>query len=92
MYQNIKTADEILDFTIVDTFVALTDLFCTMAGKLSARITARLASDSFPNKWIGPGGPQLWPARSPDLTQVNFFCRGGRKKKDSLPIKANNTP
>lgn len=27
----------------------------------------------FPNKWIGRGGPQNWPARSPDLTSPDFF-------------------
>lgn len=27
----------------------------------------------FPNRWIGRGGAQHWPARSPDLTPPDFF-------------------
>lgn len=30
----------------------------------------------FPNRWIGRGGPHNWPARSPDLTCVDFFLWG----------------
>ncbi|KAL3272786.1 hypothetical protein HHI36_014246 [Cryptolaemus montrouzieri] len=30
----------------------------------------------FPNKWIGRGGPVRWPARSPDLTSLDFFLWG----------------
>lgn len=31
---------------------------------------------SFPNKWIGRGSPHNWPARSPDLTSLDFFLWG----------------
>lgn len=31
---------------------------------------------SYPNKWIGRGGPENWPARSPDLTCLDFFLWG----------------
>lgn len=30
----------------------------------------------FENRWIGRGGPTDWPARSPDLTKVDFFFWG----------------
>lgn len=30
----------------------------------------------YPNRWIGRGGPQNWPARSPDLTSLDFFLWG----------------
>lgn len=30
----------------------------------------------FPRGWIGRGGPVLWPARSPDLTPLDFFLWG----------------
>ena len=30
----------------------------------------------FPNKWIGPQGPIQWPARSPDLDQLDFYLWG----------------
>ena len=28
--------------------------------------------ENFPNRWIGCGGPTLWPARSPDLYPLDF--------------------
>jgi len=38
---------------------------------------ARAAADLlFPGKWIGRGGPVAWPARSPDLTPLDFFLWG----------------
>lgn len=30
----------------------------------------------FPNKWIANNGPIMWPARSPDLTPLDFFLWG----------------
>lgn len=30
----------------------------------------------YPNRWIGRGGPQEWPARSPDLNSLDFFLWG----------------
>ena len=27
----------------------------------------------FPNRWIGRGGPILWPVRSPDLNPLDFL-------------------
>ena len=30
----------------------------------------------FSNRWLGRGGTQNWPARSPDLTSVDFFLWG----------------
>lgn len=31
---------------------------------------------TFPHRWIGRGGPVLWPARSPDLNPLDFFLWG----------------
>jgi hypothetical protein len=31
---------------------------------------------TFPDKWIGRGGPVHWPARSPDLSPLDFFLWG----------------
>lgn len=33
----------------------------------------------FPERWIGRGGPQQWPARSPDLTPLDFYLWGHMK-------------
>lgn len=35
----------------------------------------------FPNRWIGRLGPMQWPARSPDLTPLDFFLWGFLKDK-----------
>ena len=32
--------------------------------------------DVFPDAWIGRGGPTAWPARSPDITPLDFFLWG----------------
>lgn len=37
--------------------------------------------ERFPEKWIGRGGPVAWPARSPDLTKLDFFLWGFIKEK-----------
>lgn len=36
--------------------------------------------NSFPNSWIGRGGPIPWPPRSPDLTPLDFFVWGRAKE------------
>lgn len=41
-----------------------------------ARIVTEWLNDSFPQKWIGRAGPIRWPARSPDLTPLDFFLWG----------------
>lgn len=33
-------------------------------------------NEVFRNRWIGRGGPVHWPARSPDLTALDFFLWG----------------
>lgn len=30
----------------------------------------------YPDRWVGRGGPQPWPARSPDLNSLDFFLWG----------------
>ncbi|KAJ8962394.1 hypothetical protein NQ318_018378 [Aromia moschata] len=30
-------------------------------------------TQTYGNRWIGRGGPHLWPARSPDLNPLDFF-------------------
>lgn len=34
---------------------------------------------TFEQKWVGRGGPVQWPARSPDLTPLDFFLWGHMK-------------
>lgn len=38
-----------------------------------SRITREYLLQICPNSWIGQGGPQLWPSRSPDLNSSDFF-------------------
>ncbi len=38
-----------------------------------ARSVRDFLDGKFPNRWIGPRGPIDWPARSPDLTPIDFF-------------------
>uniref|UniRef100_A0A1B6L5Q6 DUF4817 domain-containing protein n=1 Tax=Graphocephala atropunctata TaxID=36148 RepID=A0A1B6L5Q6_9HEMI len=33
-------------------------------------------NERFRNKWMGRGGPTVWPARSPDLNPIDFFVWG----------------
>ncbi|ENN73068.1 hypothetical protein YQE_10306, partial [Dendroctonus ponderosae] len=42
----------------------------------------------FPNKWIGRGDPVNWPARSPDLTPLDFFA--GASQDGSLLASCSN--
>lgn len=41
----------------------------------------RWLDDSFPDQWIGRGGPMFWPPRSPDLTPLDFFLWGHVKNE-----------
>jgi len=36
-------------------------------------------NESFPNRWLGSGGPVAWPPRSPDLTPLDYYLRGHMK-------------
>ena len=36
-------------------------------------------NEKFPNRWIGRGGRVMWPARSPDLTPLDYFLWGTLK-------------
>lgn len=38
-------------------------------------------NQSFPNQWIGRGGPVSWPPRSPDITPLDYFLWGHVKGK-----------
>ena len=36
-------------------------------------------NDTFPERWIGRGGPAAWPPRSPDIYSLDFFLWGYMK-------------
>lgn len=38
------------------------------------RLVTDWLNETFNDRWIGTGGPVLWPPRSPDLTPLDFFC------------------
>ncbi|XP_031332785.1 NADH dehydrogenase [ubiquinone] iron-sulfur protein 2, mitochondrial-like [Photinus pyralis] len=41
-----------------------------------SRVSRQTVNRLFPNRWMGRGGPFPWPARSPDLTPLDFFLWG----------------
>lgn len=45
----------------------------------TARIVKDKLDQKFPERWIGRSGPIHWPARSPDLTPLDFFLWGTMK-------------
>ncbi|KOC67854.1 hypothetical protein WH47_12184 [Habropoda laboriosa] len=47
---------------------------------------------TFPDHWIGRGAQICWPARSPDLTPLDFFLWGHLKNKvyNDVPTTAAN--
>ena len=49
----------------------------------------RYLTETFGNQWIGRFGPQPWPARSPDLTPLDFFLWG--YVKDRVFVTECNT-
>lgn len=46
-----------------------------------SRIAREMLDDQFPNRWIGRGSRVNWPARSPDLTPLDFFLWGFLKDR-----------
>lgn len=42
----------------------------------NSRVAVEFLNTHFPGKWLGTNGPLLWPARSPDLTPMDFFLWG----------------
>ena len=39
-------------------------------------IVRNYLNETFPGRWIGRVSPRFWPARSPDLTPLDFFAWG----------------
>ena len=44
------------------------------------RIVMEHLDREMPGRWLGSGGPTLWPPRSPDLIPLDFFLCGYVKK------------
>ena len=44
-----------------------------------SRVVRQFLNQHFANKRIGRGGPIAWPARSPDLSPLDFHLRGHLK-------------
>lgn len=51
-------------------------------------IVREYLDNCFPNSWIGRRGPIEWPARSPDLTPLDFYV-WGRAKELVYEVKIN---
>ncbi|KMQ83534.1 hypothetical protein RF55_19752 [Lasius niger] len=39
-------------------------------------VACEFLNATYPDHWIGRGGPHPWPARSPDLNPIDFFLWG----------------
>lgn len=52
----------------------------------NARIARENLKEKFMNKWIGTHGPVNWPARSPDLSPLDYFLWGMLKNKVYVKI------
>uniref|UniRef100_A0A8D8Z5S1 Transposase n=1 Tax=Cacopsylla melanoneura TaxID=428564 RepID=A0A8D8Z5S1_9HEMI len=46
-----------------------------------SRIAREKVNEMFLNRWIGRGGPENWPPRSPDLTPLDYFLWGFIKEQ-----------
>ncbi|GFW92263.1 uncharacterized protein TNCV_3541491 [Trichonephila clavipes] len=71
-------ADASMDVFPRGDLIDRTSVVVCVANKLSDLSMASLPSLSptslaYPRRWIGPGGPANWPARSPDLSCLDFF-------------------
>lgn len=51
------------------------------AGAYCNRFINQFLEDNFGDQWIANSGPYRWPARSPDLTPLDFFIWGYIKDK-----------
>lgn len=47
----------------------------------NALVVIDFLNEKFHNQWIGNRGPVHWPARSPDLTPLDFFLWGFIKNR-----------
>lgn len=57
----------------------------------NARVVSDYLNHRFGERWIGTNGPVNWPARSPDLTPLDFFVWDFLKEKVyDRPIRNRN--
>jgi hypothetical protein len=59
---------------------------CQLTGLISmfdleggTRHVRHYLDESFPNRWLGRGGPVAWTPRSPDLTPLDYYLWGHMK-------------
>lgn len=86
---NILNGDNYLNFLRDDLPELLEDLpldirqllyFMHDGAPAHYRVTVReFSNETFPNRWIGRGGPVPWPAISPDCNSCDFLFVGARK-------------
>lgn len=46
-----------------------------------AAIVRQFLDETYPNHWIGRRGPIAWPARSPDMTPLDYYLWGHMKQQ-----------
>lgn len=59
------------------------------APRHSSIVVKDVLRQMFRNKWIANGGPVSWPARSPDLSILDFFVWGHVKQKVYITAPEN---
>lgn len=47
----------------------------------SAAVVTEFLNNTFPGRWIGRFGPYKWPARSPDISPLDYFYWGNLSSK-----------
>ena len=55
----------------------------------SSREVRNFLNSRFPGRWIGRRGPHNWPARSPDVSPLDY-CVWGWMKKTGLQCEGGN--
>lgn len=73
----------VLDIVDNTPLIIMRDLWWQQDGAPphNGRNVTRFLNEQFPNQWIGNQGVVLWPARSPDLSPLDYFLWGYLKNR-----------
>ena len=64
-----------LGYTKIHAYILVPKRFlCTSVHFNVGRDVTTFLVETFPGRWVGRGGPTVWPPRSPDLTPLDIFA------------------